>query len=174
MEGVFERLGFEGEAAKVLVLLTTFKFQLPQGAPTSPALANLALRGIDIRVIGLARQQGFFYTRYVDDLAVSGRRRLKKFLRLHEKIVRTEGFRLKSKKPLMFQNEPQVITKLVVNQKVNLPRSKRAAIQKEAMEQAKAGRNKVSKSTLGKIAWAKLINAPFGIRLLERLRRVSK
>lgn len=171
---VFERLSFQGEAVKVLALLTTFRFQLPQGAPTSPGLANLALRGIDVRMIGLARQQGFFYTRYVDDLAISGRWRLRKFLRLHQRIVQADGFRLKEKKSLMFQNEPQVITNLIVNRKVNLPKSKRAEIQKEAMEVMKTGQSKISESTLGKIAWARLINPPFGMRLLQRLRAVSK
>jgi retron-type reverse transcriptase len=174
VENVFERLSFQGEAAKVLSLLTTFRFQLPQGAPTSPGLANLTLRGIDVRMIGLARQQGFFYTRYVDDLAISGKKRLRKFLRLSERIVQSNGFRLKDKNSLMFQNEPHVITNLIVNRKINLPKSKRAEIQKEAMDEARSGSGKINESTLGKIAWARLINAPFAMRLLERLRAVSQ
>jgi hypothetical protein len=40
---------------------------LPQGAPTSPALANLAARQLDIRAAGLARTMGARYTRYADD-----------------------------------------------------------------------------------------------------------
>jgi len=142
VEKVFERLGFQGEAARVLALLTTFRFQLPQGAPTSPGLANLALVRIDIRMIGLAQQRGFFYTRFVDDLAMSGRRRLGKFLRLNERIVQTEGFKLKElkdRKRLMFQDEPQIITNLIVNRKINLPKSKRAEIQKEVMDAVRAG-----------------------------------
>lgn len=43
-------LGITGEAARILVRLTTFDFQLPQGTKTSPALANLVLRSIDRRL----------------------------------------------------------------------------------------------------------------------------
>ena len=45
---------------------------LPQGAPTSPALANLCAFRLDLRRAGLARSVGATYTRYADDLAFSG------------------------------------------------------------------------------------------------------
>jgi len=46
---------------------------LPQGAPTSPMLANLVMRKFDERVEKLASQAGWTYTRYADDLAFSRR-----------------------------------------------------------------------------------------------------
>jgi RNA-directed DNA polymerase len=45
---------------------------LPQGAPTSPALANLCAHALDRRLTGLARRFGADYTRYADDLLFSG------------------------------------------------------------------------------------------------------
>ena len=45
---------------------------LPQGAPTSPALANLAAFSLDRRMSGLAEKLGARYTRYADDLVLSG------------------------------------------------------------------------------------------------------
>ncbi len=45
---------------------------LPQGAPTSPALANITAFRLDCRLSGLARSAGAVYTRYADDLAFSG------------------------------------------------------------------------------------------------------
>lgn len=44
---------------------------LPQGAPTSPMLANLACRGLDERLGAIAEAQNLRYTRYADDMAFS-------------------------------------------------------------------------------------------------------
>ena len=45
---------------------------LPQGAPTSPALANVMAYRLDCRLSGLAKTAGAVYTRYADDLGFSG------------------------------------------------------------------------------------------------------
>lgn len=44
---------------------------LPQGAPTSPMLSNLVMRGFDEQMTIMATSRGFRYSRYADDLAFS-------------------------------------------------------------------------------------------------------
>jgi RNA-directed DNA polymerase len=44
---------------------------LPQGAPTSPMLSNLAARKLDDALNQYALENGFVYTRYADDIAIS-------------------------------------------------------------------------------------------------------
>src|ERR1700743_425461 len=65
---VFEALGFRGEAAQILVRVTVWENQLPQGAPTSSGLANFAMTRVDARLQRLAFAHRLTYTRYVDDL----------------------------------------------------------------------------------------------------------
>jgi len=44
---------------------------LPQGAPTSPMLSNLAAVKLDKLLYDYAQSKGFVYTRYADDIALS-------------------------------------------------------------------------------------------------------
>jgi RNA-directed DNA polymerase len=75
---------------------------LPQGAPTSPALANLVAYSLDRRVSGLARSMGAHYSRYVDDLFLSGgplvRDRVGALVGGARAIVRDEGWALNEAK----------------------------------------------------------------------------
>lgn len=100
---------------------------LPQGAPTSPALANLAAFGLDIRLTALAASWGGRYTRYADDLALSGDRgwgrSTSRLLDAVEAIVRDEGFRLNPRKTgVMPRAGRQTLGGLVVNHRPTVAR----------------------------------------------------
>ena len=47
---------------------------LPQGAPTSPVLANLSMYDFDQKVTNVAQQMGLEYSRYADDIILSTER----------------------------------------------------------------------------------------------------
>jgi len=100
---------------------------LPQGAPTSPALANLASYRVDCRLTGLARAAGAAYTRYADDLAFSGgeslHRSVDRFAAQVAVILREEGFTVHHRKTrVMCQSVRQHLAGLVINQRLNLER----------------------------------------------------
>ncbi|MBA3870337.1 MAG: RNA-directed DNA polymerase [Anaerolineae bacterium] len=66
---------FSEPVAKILTKLTTFNNFLPQGAPTSPGLANLAFWDIESAIVDRLQRNGFTYTRFVDDVTVSSKSR---------------------------------------------------------------------------------------------------
>lgn len=57
--------------ATVLAHVCTYNRTLPQGAPTSPMLANLVCRTLDRNLMALAKRQRATYTRYCDDITLS-------------------------------------------------------------------------------------------------------
>jgi len=100
---------------------------LPQGAPTSPALANLAAFGLDRRLTGLGEAFDLHYTRYADDLTFSGRGLTpganRALVAQVAAIAAAEGFRIHPDKTrLRTAAQRQVVTGVVVNQRLNVAR----------------------------------------------------
>ena len=124
--GLYKHLGYTSEVAFGLGRLTTLRGRLPQGAPTSPDTANLICRNLDKRITGLCDARGWTYTRYCDDLTISGDRSIGRDSELIARIVREEGFRLNARKThVSRQNSRQVVTGLVVNETPNIERHRR-------------------------------------------------
>ncbi len=101
---------------------------LPQGAPTSPALANLCAYRLDCRLAGLAQAAGASYTRYADDLAFSGQadfaRVAQRFCHHVGATAMEEGFSVHHRKTRrMRQGVRQHLAGLVVNERLNVRRS---------------------------------------------------
>ncbi len=105
-----------------------------QGAPTSPALCNAIALRLDRRLAGLARKLEFRYSRYADDLTFSGDHpdRLRNLARLATQIVTEEGFEVnRSKTRTRRRGGRQVVTGVVVNEKLTLPREVRRRLRAE-------------------------------------------
>ncbi len=101
---------------------------LPQGAPTSPALANMCAYRMDCRLAGLALASGGVYTRYADDLAFSGtgafERGIERFAAHVAAVATEEGFAVNHRKTrIMRRSVRQHLAGLVVNQAVSIPRA---------------------------------------------------
>ncbi|MBO93650.1 MAG: hypothetical protein CMI32_01960 [Opitutales bacterium] len=118
--------GFGEEAGAAILRLVCRGGTLPQGAPTSPHLANLAFFDGDVELERLADEHGLAYTRYADDLTFSGDSLPDDLEARIEEIVNRAGYRLaKGKTKRMGRHQRQKVTGLVVNDGVKLPRSQR-------------------------------------------------
>lgn len=67
-----EDLGYPKHGARLIADLTTLNRNLAQGSPASPVLSNLAFQPVDNALIAMSKELGVTYTRYADDIVVSG------------------------------------------------------------------------------------------------------
>ncbi|MFI8418691.1 retron St85 family RNA-directed DNA polymerase [Serratia sp. NPDC078593] len=97
---LFKNIGYNNNIAFILTSFCTKGGYLPQGAPTSPALSNLVCLRLDHRVSTYCKKRALTYTRYADDLCISGNKILilQKASYLVKDIINNEGFTVNSKK----------------------------------------------------------------------------
>lgn len=134
---------------------------VPQGAPTSPALANLCARSLDVRLDAWAKSFGATYTRYADDLVFSGDAALAKswraFIATARVIIGEEGWELNVQKTrVMRRSVRQAFTGLVVNSRVNVSREEydalKASVHRFCKPDATASTDEL-RVLLGRVAW---------------------
>jgi len=182
---VFERLPAESRPDYETALLLR-QGHLPQGAPTSPALANLCAWRLDCRLDGLARRLGARYTRYADDLAFSGdrdlAREIRRFLPLVVAICADAGFAVNHHKTrIMGQGGRQCLTGLSINRHVNVPRDtydRLKAIVYNCVRHGPAGQNRDGLADFrahldGRISWVESVNRVRGDRLRLLFERID-
>jgi RNA-directed DNA polymerase len=178
---VARRGGLSWEEAKRLGIP-----HLPQGAPTSPALANLCALHLDLRLHALAHELQGQYTRYADDIAISGgeplRRRVEAVSALVTAIASEEGFVVNHRKTrAMHRARRQLLTGIVVNEKANVRRTEfdrlkatlTNCVRHGPQSQDREGRNDFRAHLAGRIAYVASLNASRGQKLQELFARIA-
>lgn len=207
VHALFATLGYPQAVARVLAALTTTATpepvlqrlreegrmtwqqaqrlrdaHLPQGAPTSPAMANLCAFGLDLRLDGLAHVLGARYTRYADDIVFSGGAHLRDARQRIEtwvgRIAREEGFALNHRKTrCLGAGRRQAVCNVVVNRTPNLPRDqfdRLKAMLHQCVVQGPSTQNRDGvahwrEHLRGRVAWAMQVNAGKAVRLQRLL-----
>lgn len=159
---------------------------LPQGAPTSPALANLAAFHLDCRLTGLADWMGATYTRYADDLAFSGgaelARAARRFATEVAVIAVEEGWSVQHRKTrIMPRSVRQQLAGVVVNEKLATPRAAfeqleavlTNCVRHGAASQNRAGVPDFRAHLRGRVAWVASLNSTRGAKLRAVFDRIS-
>jgi retron-type reverse transcriptase len=173
VRGLFIALGYPFSVAATLALLCTEYDREPferdgtryyvsvgprhlvQGAPTSPALANLAAWKLDRRLAGLASKHGATYTRYADDLTFScdDPEAIRGVRVVAKRIIAEEHFALNlAKTHLAERATRQVVTGLVVNDGPAAPRELRRRLRATLHNARRTGL--AAQNRDGRAAWA--------------------
>ena len=115
---------FDTQIASALTYLVTINNCLPQGAPSSPILSNFACLSLDEKLTIFSNQNDWRYTRYADDLTFSSNVAFTSAqIDFIKQVLVQEGFEPNEKKfRVRTSNKKQLVTGLVVNEKVNIDR----------------------------------------------------
>ena len=208
--GLFEHYGYSTEVAEILARLTThvqvlddgrvvWPGVLPQGAPTSPAIANLVCRRLDMRLAGLAEKAGARYTRYADDLTFSfasdpekagrdgdgdgdgdGDFNLGRFCWWVDQICQQEGFSENAgKRRILRSGNQQRVTGIVVNSGMTVPRKARrrfrailANCRKHGVASQARGRDNFTDYLRGFAAYIKMVQPELGSKLVAEVEAI--
>lgn len=159
---------------------------LPQGAPSSPALANLCAYRMDCRLSGLAAASGATYTRYADDLAFSGdelfARSVERFAVRAAAIAMDEGFAVQHRKTrIMRQSVRQHLAGVVTNERLNVVRAdfdRLKAILTNCVRHGPESQNRKRHPSFqmhleGRVAFVETINPQKGARLRWILEQIQ-
>ena len=103
------------------------RWVLPQGSPCSPVLTNIVCRNLDRKLHRLAKEYNLRYSRYADDITFSSNRNVfhkgGEFQQKLAEIIIGQSFSINEKKTrVQNKNQRQVVTGLVVSDRVNVTR----------------------------------------------------
>jgi len=168
------------EDLELIVKLTTYKGHIPQGAPTSPALANIICRQMDRELKVIAEKNNLIYTRYADDLAFSHRLKTFKITKVIEqtkKVLSYYGLKFNKKKTRVLRPHNRMcITGVVINDKLSVPkyvwRNVRAQLHNLNKNGEPLSLNEFQKLR-GKIEWIGLFRPQLKTTFLDQLGKVT-
>jgi len=113
---IFNHYGYTKEVSFVLAKLCTFEDILPQGSPASPYLSNIVCNRLDKRLSMLAKTYNANYSRYADDITISGKFSIQNIKSTIEIIVCEENFKINNNKTrVSYKHQKQEVAGLIVN-----------------------------------------------------------
>ncbi|GAA1824287.1 reverse transcriptase family protein [Microlunatus capsulatus] len=153
---------------------------LPQGAASSPALANLACARLDRRLAGYAAALGATYSRYADDLTISGPADLAapRLVRAVSAVVVEEGFAVNPAKTRVQRSSArQQVTGVVVNARTSVPREEEDRLRAVLHDAVRNGPDAANRAAVpdfrahleGRVGWVSAVNPVRGARLRRQL-----
>lgn len=95
---VFKKLGYPANVSFVLAGICCHNRRLPQGGAASPSLSNVICLEMDKKFYEVCKKNGLRYTRYSDDITVSGKRIPRSIIRYFFELIENYGFSVNKEK----------------------------------------------------------------------------
>jgi len=127
--------GFTWDEARMIARITTFKESLPQGAPTSTTLANLAFAHTASLIEDFCSKKGIKFTVFVDDLTFSSRQCFKHYKDQILEIIKQNKFFVNQRKVHYRHNCCEITGLYVKGNKLFLPKQILANINKPGISE---------------------------------------
>lgn len=109
---MFLREGCTPTIARILTKLTTLKYQVPQGIPTSTFIANMVFKPTGLEIDQLAKAHHIKFSMFVDDITLSSKSDFKNLIPDFLSIIKKSGFRISHKKT-HYQTKNPIITGVI-------------------------------------------------------------
>lgn len=109
---MFLREGCTPTIARILTKLTTLKYQVPQGIPTSTFIANMVFKPTGLEIDQLAKEHHIKFSMFVDDITLSSKSDFKNLIPDFLSIIKKNGFRISHKKT-HYQTKNPIITGVI-------------------------------------------------------------
>lgn len=173
----FINIGYNSDISNLLTNLCVVDNELPQGAVTSPYLANLVCRNLDLRIAGYCNKRNIVYTRYADDLTFScdDEALLRKIYSMIKKIIEDEGFCLNQKKTVfMTPKTHKVILVVTVNDNLlKVPREMKRYIRAMLHYEVVTGNYVMNDKIRGYISYVDFIEKNYKQKCIKYLKKLS-
>lgn len=168
---LFCNIGYNSKVAGILANLCTYNDYLPQGAVTSPYIANLVCYHMDARINGYCSRKDIVYTRYADDLTFSSNNRtlLNKVEKFIKYIVEDEGFVINDKKTRYLSNDvKKTVTGITINDdSIHVDKKFKRDLRAQIYQSIKSKNYTNNSQILGKIAYINSIEDGFQKKILK-------
>ena len=119
------------EIANKLSRFCSFENKTPQGFPTSPVISNLIFKKLDFELLEIAQKYSLIYTRYADDMVFSSDNPQipSEVFNSISELIFSSGFKINQEKiKYKGKHRCQIITGLIVNDRLSLKRNYRRNI----------------------------------------------
>lgn len=129
---IFFDAGYTSQVSAILASLCTDRGGLPQSAPTSAAISNVVMYPFDENMLKYCRNRNLRYTRYTDDISISGEYIYKEDIIFVSNIIYNDGFQVNKEKTKKFgPGCAKIVTGVLINNRLRAPAKQRSLLRQE-------------------------------------------